>query len=484
MVVEVEAVNILIRGGFVVTNDASKRIIKDGVVIVEGDKIVAVGKPSEIKNKYKVDKTINAKGKVVIPGFVNTHTHTFQVLTHARVADVIANAFRDPKLEKDMFLWYLLKKAQFPVSGSLNKEDAAIAASLACVEMIKGGITCAVDNHYGPTDKGSILKLAGAMEKVGLRAVIARGMAPKDRPKIAYRVKLPEHLFQYSSKEEIRITEACIKEVNYKSDLIKVWPAPLSEMYISPDFYVESFELAKKYDVGVHTHMEEGTADPILFREEYGKGPVEILYERGVLFPKFQLVHGTWLSAKEIELIGKTGATVVHNPVCNAMVFSPGIAPVREIADSGGNVSLGTDGVLHNMFDVLKMTVALQRVKHINPLAISWEKVFEFATLGGARAIGMENQIGSIEPGKQADMAIINLKKPNLTPLSQDPSATGMTNHLILYANSTDVDTTIINGKIVMENGVVKTVDESLVMQKAQKAADGFAQRFAEADLQ
>lgn len=473
----------MIKSGLVITNDPSRRIIKDGVIVVEGDSIVAVSKSSDIKQKYSVDKTIDAKGKVVIPGLINTHTHMFQVLTHARVADVIASAFSDPKVDKNMFLWYLLKKAQFPLSEALKKEDVAAAAFLACVEMIRGGMTCVVDNHYGPTDKGTILKLADAIEKVGMRGVIARGIAPKEKPKLASKVMIPEHLFQYSSEEEIRITEECIREVNYKSDLVKVWPAPLSEMYISPDFYVKAYELAKKHDVGVHTHMEEGTADPKLYRDEYGKGPVEILYDLGVLFPKFQMVHGTWLSDREIELIGKTGATVVHNPVCNVIVFSPGVAPVPSIAEKGGNVALGTDGVLHNMFDVLKMTIALQRVKHIDPLAMSAEKVFEFATLGGARAVGLEKHIGSIEPGKKADMAIINLKKPNLTPVSREPSSSGMINHLILYAVSTDVDTTIINGKIVMEDGVIKTVDEDIVIERAQEAADGFAQKFAEVDM-
>ncbi len=473
---------ILIKDGIIVTNDSSRRIIKNVDVVIEGDSIAAIGKHSDIKGKYSIDERINAKGKVVIPGFVNTHTHMFQVLTHARVADVKAAAESDPKLERDMFLWYLLKKAQFPVSQSLTKKSLAAAASLASVEMIRGGITCVVDNHYGPTDKTTVKKLAATMEKIGIRGVIARGMAPKDRPRLAKKVKIPEHVFQYSSKDEIRITDACIREINYRSDLVKVWPAPLSEMYISPEFYSKCYELAKKHDVGIHTHMEEGTADPKLYRDEYGKGPVEILHDLGLLFPKFHLVHGTWLSKKEIKLIGKTGATVVHNPVCNAIVFSPGIAPVAEIARERGNVALGTDGVLHNMFDVLKMTVALQRVKYIDPLAISAEKVFEFATLGGARAVGLEGQIGSIEPGRKADLAIIDLKKPNLTPVSREPTSGGMVNHLILYAVSTDVDTTIINGKVVMEGGVIKTVDEELVMERAQRAADGFAQKFAEVD--
>ncbi len=473
---------ISIEGGIVITNDPSRRIIKDGSILIDGDKIVEVDKTSNKQVKYAVDKKIDAKGKVVIPGLINTHTHTFQVLTHPRVAEVIASAFNDSKVDKNMFLWYLLRKAQFPLSEALKKEDAAAATALACVEMVKGGITFDLDNHYGPTDKGTIMELAKIMEKIGIRGIIARGIAPKEKPDLANKAQIPEHLFQYSEKEEIQITEECIREVN-KSELVKVWPAPLSEMYITQEFYVKSFELAKRHGVGVHTHMEEGTADPKLYRQEYGKGPVEMLYESGVLFPMFQLVHGTWLSEKEIELIGKTGATVVHNPVCNSVVFSPGIAPVREVADKGGNVSLGTDGVLHNMFDVLKMTIALQRVKHLNPLAISWQRVFEFATLGGATAVGLDKQIGSIEAGRKADMVIVDLKKPNLTPLPRDPTSTGITNHLILYANSTDVDTTIINGQIVVEKGVVKTIDEDSVINRAQEVADRMAQKYIEADV-
>jgi len=176
-------------------------------------------------------------------------------------------------------------------------------------------------------------------------------------------------------------------------------------------------------------------------------------------------------------LIGKTGATVVYNPVSNAIFTAVGVAPIPKLVEKGANVALGTDGPFNDMFDVLKTGMALQLATHGSLLSMPADKVFEFATLGGARALGLEEQIGSIEPGKKADLVIIDLKKPNLTPIPWGASSSEMINHIVNFANSTNVDTTIINGKIVMENGVIKTVDEALVLEKAQETSDDLRER-------
>ncbi|WP_309493689.1 amidohydrolase [Candidatus Hecatella orcuttiae] len=473
---------LLIEGGMVITNNPAQPLLVEGAVAVEGDKIVAVGRAEEVKRNYTAEEIVDARGKLVIPGMVNAHTHLFQVLARGRFAEATAAVASAPTADKDMWLWNILKKSMFPTSAVLTVKDLVAGTHLACVEMVRSGITCVVDNHYGPTDKATVVKLAEALEKFGMRGVIARGFAG-DEPKLASKLRIPAHVFKYSSEEELRITEECILEVNRQSSLIQVWPAPLSEMYISPEFYAKTHELAKKYDVGIHTHMVEGTADPKLYVEEYGRRPVELLYELGVLFPKFQMAHGTWLSDVEIELIGKTGATVVHNPFSNALGYSPGVAPIPKLLEKGGNVALGTDGVFENMFEALKMAIGLQRVTHLDPFALPADKVFELATLGGARALGLEKQLGSLEPGKKADLVVVDVKKPYLTPLSREVTACGLLYHLILFGTGTEVDTAVINGKIVLEEGVIKPVDEARVREEAQEAADDLAQRFTEADV-
>ncbi len=456
-----------------VTNDPSKPVVKDGAVAVEGDKIVAVGRAEEVKRNYAAEEIVDARGKLVIPGMVNAHTHMFQALGRSMYSSLLGSM---DTVDKDMWLWNLLERFLFPLSQVLTVEDVVTGANLACVEMVRSGITCVVDNHYGPTDKATVVKLAEALEKFGMRSVIARGIAPKEKPPLADKVRIPGHVFKYSSEEELRITEECILEVNRQSSLIQVWPAPLNEMYTYPETIRKAYELAEKHGVGLHTHIQEAGNETRLYTEEYGKKPVELLYELGVLSPKFHIVHGIYLTEEEIDLAGKTGATVVHNPWSNAC-FGTGVAPIPRLVEKGANIALGTDGVYENMFEALKMASGLQGAVHANPVLMPADKVFEFATLGGARALGLEKQLGSLEPGKKADLVVVNVKKPNMMPFPWDASARGLAYHLILFGVSAYVDAVIINGKTIMENGVLKTVDEDSVLEKAQETAESLRER-------
>ncbi|MCL4458929.1 MAG: amidohydrolase [Chloroflexi bacterium] len=462
-----EEVDLLIVGGTIITMDPQRRVLREGAIAVAGSRIIAVGEADEHgqavligEQEYSAPKVIRCVGKAVIPGLVNAHTHMFQDLGRG--------------LGDDLDLWPWLSKFMWPFAAAVTSDDAYVAALLACVEMIKSGTTCVLDNHYQPTDTDTILRIGDAMQTVGIRGVIARGIKGRQSA-VSKKMRLSEALFVYSAEEELAITEECIRVVNFrKGNMVQVWPAPLNIIYVDQPLVVASYQLAEKYDVGCHTHCSEAKIDPDIYLEEYGQRPIEWLYEVGLLSPRMSIAHGIWLSDREIELVGKTHACIVYNAVCNAYMAS-GVARIPELVRAGATVALGSDGPASNnnedMLEVLKTAVLLQKVSRLDPLAISAEQVFEFATLGGARALGLEAEIGSLEPGKRADIVIVDLEQPHISPVHRPLSS------IVYCANGNDVLTTIIDGEIVMEDRVVKTVSEADIVREAQRRADSIVAR-------
>jgi 5-methylthioadenosine/S-adenosylhomocysteine deaminase len=284
----------------------------------------------------------------------------------------------------------------------------------------------------------------------------------------------------FTPEEEIRISEGLIRKWHGQADgRIKVWLGPLAVFKCGPDLIVKAHEIAEKYKVGLHMHVAEARLRLINTLEDYGRGEIEFLYNLGVLGPNFQAVHAVWISTKEIRLLSETNTRVIHNPVSN-MYVCDGIAPVTDMLKQGVIVALGTDGPASNdnqdMFETMKVAALLHKVNTLDPMALPTKKVFEMATIDSAKALGMEEEIGSLEPGKKADIVIVNMRHPHIAPVHNVLAS------LVYCAKGNDVDTTIVDGKILMEDKEVKSLDENEIVAMAQEKADDLRERMASAN--
>ncbi|MEM2897513.1 MAG: amidohydrolase [Candidatus Bathyarchaeia archaeon] len=449
--------NIIIKDGTIITLDKNRRILRNGCLVIEGNRIIEVLSGKELTSKYSSDIEIDAKGKVVLPGLINTHTHMFQDL------------LRGPGDDRELMTW--LSEMLYPVAKELSVSDVLAGAYLGCVEMIKTGTTCVLDNHHVNTGEEAIESVIKAMKETGIRGMVARGI--KERTKRCEIWKIPDYLFQFTPEEEVKITEKLMKKWNNDpGKMVKVCPGPTAIFNCGPKLFLELKRLSDEYGVPIHTHVAESPEEVKSTLEDYGKREIEFLDDVGVLNDRFHVVHGVWINEREIELMAISGAHHIHCPVSN-MYLASGVAPIRKLIEKGVNVALATDGPASNnnqdMFGVMKATALLQKVSTLDPTSITCEQVLEMATINGAKALGLENEIGSIEVGKKADIIIVDLNKPHSAPVHRPVSS------IVYSALGSDVETVIVDGKIIMENYEIKTVDEKKIMSDAEKAAKNLA---------
>lgn len=412
--------------------DQKRRVFERGSVAIEGDKIVAVGKDV----KEKADTVIDARGKVVLPGLINCHTHLSMTLLRG-VAD-------------DMPLMQWLETRIWPIEKNLRAEDCYVGALLGCLETIKSGTTCFADQYF------FMEHVARAVEEAGMRASLSYGIIELGDPK--------------RRESELRAGEKLVKECQGKAEgRISTMFGPHAPYTCSPECLMKVKELAKKYKVGIHTHVSESQDEIKQITEKYGKRPVEHLDAIGFLGPEVLAAHCVWLTEREIKILKERGVKPVHNPVSN-MKIGCGVAPVPEMLAAGIPVALGTDGAASNnaldMFNEMKFAALLNKVHKLDPVAVPAPSALEMATINGAIALGLQDKIGSLEAGKKADIVLVDLKKSHLTPLHN------VISHLVYSALGCDVDTTIVDGKILMQGRKVLTLDEDKVLERAQKTSD------------
>jgi 5-methylthioadenosine/S-adenosylhomocysteine deaminase len=423
-----ESKNILIKDATIIAN----KIIK-GSLLIQNDKIV------EISDKIGVndaDDVINAEGKVLIPGLVNTHTHLSMTLMRG--------------LADDMPLETWLNNHIWPVEAELNGEHCYAGALLACAEMIKSGTTCFNDMYF------FMDHVARAADEAGIRGMLSHGMidfGDEDKRKREF-------------KETVRIIKKCHDTGDGR---IKVAFGPHSPYTCSQELLEGVKKESAKYGVRIHIHVAETQKEVSDVINEHGKRPFEYLDEIGFLGSEVTAAHGVWLSEPEIDIIKESDVKISHNPSSN-MKLSSGVSPVAELLGKGVCVSLGTDGPASNnnmdLLEEMKITALLQKVKTMDPTVLTAQEVFNMATISGANSLGLENEIGSIEVGKKADIVLVNMKTPQLTPFRNPIS------HLVYSANGGDVDTVICNGELLMKNRELLTLDEPSVLEIAENASE------------
>jgi 5-methylthioadenosine/S-adenosylhomocysteine deaminase len=429
------------------------KIIRDGATVIENGTIVDVGKSEEILQKYGSGyEKINAKGRVVVPGLVNTHQHAAMSLLRGYADDLPLQEW----LEK--WIW--------PIEGLMTAEDIYVGSLLTAVESIMGGTTTInTMYHYMPRENE-----AKALAEAGVRGVVGHVC------------------FSWRKDEDRRALEDLAKNWHDKAGgLIRVSVDPHAPYTVDPEYMKElkilREELNRKYGsknapIIWHMHVAEtfDEADKIrkAFNVDVGGGVMEYLDSLGVLNEHVIAAHCVALTDRDMAVMKARGVKASHNPVSNLKLAS-GISPVPKMLEHGVTVSLGTDSPCSNnaadMFEVMKVAALLHKGVNRNPTVLSAQQVLKMATLDGARALCWDNEIGSIEVGKRADLAIINFEKPHLCPLYNEFS------HLVYAAKSSDVETVIINGKIVMENRRLTTLDVYKVMEMVEKAKNRLLER-------
>jgi 5-methylthioadenosine/S-adenosylhomocysteine deaminase len=445
--------SILIKNAHIITVDKKDRIIKDGAIFVKNDRIVDIGKSDDLLPKYKAEKIIDARQNLVIPGLINTHSHMVYYLT------------RGLGMDKHTIDW--LRATIWPFMSELSEDDAHIGALLGYVENLKTGTTFVIDNNtcQRKDRKGIIDRVAQASLESGIKTILLRGY--HDEPS-----KIPE-IFVESLDEINHEYERIIEKWHNKGDgRIKTWIHPANLLYCSLESLCKFNELAKKHDIGIHTHVAEDREGTNRIKERYGKGYVEVFHDIGVLGPKFQMAHTIFVSEKEIQYIAQAQARVMYTPTTD-MLLAAGAPPIHKMRDAGVVVGLGTDSPNNSqdMIQCMKFGALLLKATTENSTIMPAYEILQIATINGAKSMGLENEIGSLEVGKKADIVIVGVHKLHTTPL-HDPIST-----LVYSSSGTDVDTVIVDGEVLVEGGKLVHINESEIMEKAQEAADGVIKR-------
>jgi 5-methylthioadenosine/S-adenosylhomocysteine deaminase len=398
----------------------------------------------------------------VIPGLVDCHTHLFQGLARG--------------LGEGMSLWPWLCEFMWPYSAAITPKEAEVAATLGAIEAVRAGTTSITDNHYSPSDADTTLAVASAIERVGMRGAVVRGIFG-ETTEVATKHGLAESLFRYSDQEELDITRHCV-EARPPGTRVAVWPAPINIIYVSQELVRRSIELARELATGWHAHCSEAQADPEIYMDAYGTRPIDWLYHEGLLGRGATIAHSIWLDDREVEQMGETGTGAAYNPTSNEYLAS-GTIRLRDLRQAGAVVGLGTDGPgcghRQDMFEQMKQSILLQRVQTLEPTASTAEEAFELATREGARYMGVD--AGVLAPGKLADMAVVDLERPHLKPLHR------LVSTLAYSARGSDVVMTIVGGDVVYEDGRCTKVAEAEVLAEAQARSEELISRAGMQDL-
>ncbi|HHY37682.1 MAG TPA: amidohydrolase [Clostridia bacterium] len=452
------AKRIIIEHGTAITMNSNNDVIDDSRIVIEDDRIVSIGACSEpVGNALPAEelehaKTLNARGKLIIPGLINAHTHNIYYL------------MRGLGMEFELLGW--LKKAMWPCLSEMNAEEAYIGALLGYAENIKNGNTSVMDNFYmSRRNKANADSIAEAACKSGLRVGLVRGCHDVQGMIPLEFIEPPEE-----AAEEY---ERLIATWHGKNDgKISVWLSPVNLLYSSEKAIETLKSLMDKHLVGLHTHVAEAKREVEMIEERFGMGYIEVLDRFGIVGSKFHAAHAVWLSDREIDILAERGATVIHNPASN-MLLASGIAPVSKMIARGVNVALGTDSPNNSqdMIESMKLAMLLQRVGLLDPQAMSPSTVLKMATRAGAQALGLEGSLGSIEPGKLADIVIINSDVIHNLPVYDHVT------NLVLSGKCSDVETVIIGGEVVMENRVLKTIDEAGLIKEVKRVARDLSAR-------
>jgi cytosine/adenosine deaminase-related metal-dependent hydrolase len=447
----------IITGGIVITMDAERRIIVDGALRVQGPRIVEVGKAGALAARFPHEPVHRFPEHIISPGLVDTHVHLAQALIRGCADD------------RALVEW--LCDRVWVLQGHFTEDDGRVSARLCIAEMLRSGTTCFLESmlahRYGFDGIAEVVRESGA------RGTLAKIVM--DTPRYAD-AALPMHPGMIEDRDTgLGGTLEMHRRWHGAADgRIRVWFGPRTPGAVTPDLYREIARLAEEHGLGITMHLAEVRQDREFLERTYGRLPVEFAEEVGLVGTHVVLVHMVWIGETEMRTLARTGTHVSHNPSSNTKLAS-GICPVPALLRAGVNVALGCDGgPSNNAYDLvreMKLAACLHKGTSGDPLAVPAESAFEMATLAGARALGLEAEIGSLEAGKKADLAVFDMRRLHLTP-SPNPVGT-----LVYAAGGADVSDVMVDGRWVVRDSRLLTMNEDEIIRSARAHAAALIQR-------
>lgn len=432
-----DKIDLLIQGGTILTMDASYRILDPGVIAIQGNQIVAIGDEDDMSRQYDAAETINAQGKIIIPGLINTHTHMPMSLLRGLADDL--------RLDVWLYGYMLPVEKQF-----VNPEFCYLGTQLSCAEMIRSGVTCYADMYYFEEE------IAWATVEAGMRGVCGETIMKFPTPDAA------------TYEDSLSYVQEFLDHWR-GHELITAAPAPHSIYICTPEILNATKELALQYDVPVLIHVSE-TADEVeAWVNQTNMPPVRWMEANGLLESKVLAAHCVYTNHEEAHILMEKNVGVAHNPSSNLKLAS-GFAPVPDMLKTGLNVGLGTDGCASNnnldMFEEMHLAALIHKAVARDPVVLSAREVLAMATIQGAKAIYQEEKLGSLEAGKRADLVIVDQSRLHMMP-HFDTTGLNVYSRLVYAAKSTDVEHVIIDGQVVLRDRQVQTIDEQAVLAQA-----------------
>ncbi|MBU3180844.1 putative aminohydrolase SsnA [Clostridium psychrophilum] len=441
---------LLIGNGKVITRDNARPIIDDGCIAVDENKIVEIGLTKDFKSKYSNAKFIDAKGKIIMPGFINTHMHYYSTFARGMAND-------SPPATK---LSEILKGLWWRLDKTLTLEDVYYSALVPMIDQVRNGVTTVFDHHASPNAvTGSLFKIADAAKEIGIRSNLCYETSDRDGEK-----KCDEGI-----SENVEFIKYCN---NKKDDMLKGMFGLHASMTISDKTLYKCLDAIANLNTGFHVHTGEGAEDAQDAMKKYGKGIVERWYDAGVLCDKTIAVHCIHIKEKEMDLLKETNTIVVHNPESN-MGNAVGVAPILEMYKKGILLGLGTDGYTADMMESYKVANIIH--KHVNgDSTVAFSEIPDML-FNNNRIITerfIDGKVGILKEGALADIIVVDYNSP--TPINEN----NINSHLLFGINGRFVDTTIINGRVVMENRKLVNIDEDRIMARSRELASDVWKRF------
>ena len=434
--------NLLIENATIVTMNDRREILPDSSIAVDGDRIAAVGPPERLRGQYPDAERIDGRGKVVMPGLINPHTHIAMSLQKGVTLAVPDGLYR--------VMW--------PVEKALTPEDCYVGALAGAAEALTSGITCVVDHYF------HMEQVARATTELGLRGVLGHTIMSRLGP--------------ITGEQELEEGIDFVRRWKGRHPLVVPWLAPHATDTVARDWLLRLREVATDEGVGLHLHVAQSPREQAYIREQYGMGCVEYLNDLGFLGPDVLAAHCIYVDDQELDLFVESGTHPVYCPMGHALNGRPQRA--WELVQRGAGVLVATDCVCsNNVMDLvgeLRIAGAAQRQFTGDKLAMPASTILEMVTVNAAAAIGMAGQLGSLAPGYLADIVMLDFTRLNTAPNYS------LLNNIVYCCNGRDVDTVLVNGQVVVRDGRLTTADESDLVRRVEECGRGLMRRAVSQD--
>jgi 5-methylthioadenosine/S-adenosylhomocysteine deaminase len=449
-----EPIDLLIEGT-VVTMDANRRVFRDGAVAVRGDSIVAVDEAAALHERYEPARRLGGRRRMVLPGLIDCHNHLAQALVREYALEDYPNIYR----------------VYIPCEMAMDETDAQVSAKFGISQLLRAGVTTVAETTCTREHEEPI---AQTIMETGIRCAMARGLGDRSS-RLASNYEQIDERSTYSDdpgllREDLAITEDWLERWSVEGEgRLRPWIHNLGVPSCSDDRFLATQELARKHDSGVMCHINRDREEIELAFSLFGERPIEHLHGIGALDDRFLAIHAMLTTDREINMLAEAGTAVAHAPiVCTDIVSA--VTKVVSMRAAGVTVGLGCDTVINDLFKVMRIAFVMHGqasgIPLYDPLALTTEDAMTMATIDAARALRWDHEIGSLEEGKVADVVVVDAENTRLTPAYQ-PIGT-----LVRYAVGTDVESVVVAGRVVVDDGRVLTIDEGPLLDEAVRLGD------------